>query len=90
MKIRNGFVSNSSSSSFMLVGLTVNETGMTIKELQNLGFRFANEAEIVGVHWNVSEYKIDEIPVTEVLDAIQKVRDKLGKEPRVYVGMEMC
>lgn len=88
MKIRNGFVSNSSSSSFLLVGVEADKVTLSTEELEDMGFSFACDCELVGVHWYISEYDTKDVSVQQITDAAQKVRDKLGVEPRVYAGME--
>lgn len=88
MKIRNGFVSNSSSSSFMLIGVKACDISLSLDEALDLGFETANDGELVGVHFYVSEYETESFTLAQIQTAAQAVRDKLGKEPEVFVGME--
>ena len=88
MKLRAGFVSNSSSSSFLLVGIRADETKLSLDEIEALGLETANNGELVGVHHYIGEYETEAFSFADLAKDAQKVRDALGVEPRVYSGME--
>jgi len=74
----------------MLIGVRRSDINLDWDEIEKLGFETANDGELVGVHFYISEYSTESFTLAQIQTAAQAVRDKLGKEPEVFVGMEYC
>ena len=88
MKIRNGFVSNSSSSSFLIYGASVDETGDEAEDLQvkaraaGLDFEYGPDGEgnCIGLSWDAVK---DDETGKEFKTRIQKsVNEVFGKKTK--------
>lgn len=93
MKTRNGFVSNSSTSSFLLVGLNREEVGLDLEQIEELeehGFETANDGELFGVYFYVGEYEAKSFSFEEIEKAREKFRKHIGKEPKIFSGAQYC
>lgn len=93
MKIRDGFVSNSSSSSFILIG--VKTASVDADLLEKCGFDYAyteGDDELVGVKCRVSDYEVDSMSMKDVEDAVQRVKGKFGEDAdiQIFFGQEYC
>lgn len=106
MKFRDGFVSNSSSSSFVIVGVRatgklrqlveeMDESG-DVPSLCSLGFGWAeyNDHLYVGVKksWSDEDYAICEISADDIKRAKDGLKKLTGKDVKVsvFAGSEMC
>lgn len=96
MKIRNGFVSNSSSSSFVLLG--VNYTGNNLMELlEKYDLDNVDDTDILGIrYFSISDDDYDCTSVIIAPDTIQKDFDRLyeifGEDAKIkwFSGVEAC
>ncbi|KKM97488.1 hypothetical protein LCGC14_1167390 [marine sediment metagenome] len=92
MKIRSGFVSNSSSSSFLLVGVKKDELTSEQLTMANSGgleeHGGLDEPYFIGEEWYIGEYETKGFCWDDVQNAYDKVRNVLGCEVdiKVYVG----
>lgn len=78
MKIRNGFVSNSSSSSFVIFGIRVNTKELSNEDIKN------NKYTVIGDYFE-GGYDVFEIDNEETLKFIKAVETLYKKTPfRVY------
>ena len=98
MKIRNGFVSNSSSSSFVIIGTKVNSTYEDIEKItedKELVFKSSDEDGefIIGVgvsyidHDDMSEDEIDLPTKKEVID-ILATAGIITEDIKIYFGVQ--
>ena len=93
MKVRTGFVSNSSSSSFIMVGFSTAHGSYdwsTLPKGMGLYDSDGHGEDIVGVKYSADG--VDELSVKEVLDAVYLVKCAFGedKEIKVFFGEEAC
>jgi len=92
MKIRSGFVSNSSSSSFLLIGVDINSITDEQRELlEKNGFDSVDNYEdpgAIGSEWYASDYEINDIAVSTVNDTVAEIKSLLGEDAdvRIYFG----
>lgn len=89
MKIRFGFVSNSSSSSFVLVGVdSSNLTDKQKEELYTNGFEdnSYDDPQAIGVRWRASDYEVESISIDEINGAAKKLKDLGFNNVKVYFG----
>ena len=92
MKIRNGFVSNSSSSSFVMVGVRVSAlSDDDIKKLEDGGCWQDNyEYPVaVGKKWRGDEYETESMSIAEISSASDEIKKILGRDVDVelFFGM---
>lgn len=90
MKIRNGFVSNSSSSSFMMVGVDYSSLTHTQKQLiENSNLEVDEEQDIAGISHYIGEYDTKSFSLPLIAKDELKIRCVLGEEVevKVFVGM---
>lgn len=91
MKIRQGFVSNSSSSSFVIVGVKMLKMDTDSPEYEKLEEKYSIEEDedgwIVGYPiCSVSEYGVD-IAIESVERSIKKAKEDFpGQDIRLYAG----
>ena len=92
MKIRNGFVSNSSSSSFLVVGVEASKlTEEQINKALDSGLEECGNTEyrpLIGIQRYISEGDTESFPVALIIAAEHTVRSVLGDEIdiKVFVG----
>jgi len=88
MKIRAGFVSNSSSSSFCIVGFKIKEEDLEKYQHLSQEYDHENGEYIVGESVaNIDEYGFEEIPFEEFVKCYTKVKAKCpDKDIKVYCG----
>jgi hypothetical protein len=120
MKIRSGFVSNSSSSSFVLIGCEVNK-----KELQKIQEKLVGREKVDSndYAWEDDAYEAIEdagwlydgerdkpiigkilteqaddgdyledasFSIKKIQDLADEVKEKIGKEPKLFMGTRAC
>lgn len=98
MKIRQGFVSNSSSSSFLIIGVDSKIISIpNVKDphewAEDMDLGFADEMKYIGKKWRIEEYGIQEIATEEIELAIKLVSKKLNVDKskiKIIVGVEAC
>lgn len=106
MKIRDGFVSNSSSSSFVVVGYKTKKSFEELEEIEykNTKMRICVDSEyfnnyiLFGVYldrWSDGDNPDVELTIDEIQEKFEEVK-KIGKEagiteePKIYVGTTYC
>ena len=90
MKIRNGFVSNSSSSSFILVGVKLSDITEDQRELleNNSCFSDVDNCEdpmAIGEEWTASDYEINSISLSDLNKSATDLKNLLGGNINVSV-----
>ena len=105
MKVRIGFVSNSSSSSFVIVGVPIKNDIMEQKfgkdfydVIEDQGFYYTGEIEVFGILIATGASDGDSfpemsIPITDLQEHAQKIADFLGiavSEVRFITGEMAC
>lgn len=95
MKIRNGFVSNSSSSSFVILGVKyTGSDGIDIMKKHGLGCN--SDGDVIGIDYfhisDDSDLKESEISLEEIQKDFDKLRVAFGEDAKIrwYYGMEFC
>jgi hypothetical protein len=91
---RQGFVSNSSSSSFVIVGF---QSDMDWEEAEEKDLYRVNEQKIVGkllARWEYDnpELELSFVDLEKIKQEVEKVRDelKIASPVKLYTGMEYC
>ena len=101
MKIRNGFVSNSSSSSFIMIGvdskLTIRDTPLSSESgIESLFIsEYGDVEEVTGFILSDTdeELKDGKLSFTEIIDKVEELTKKLNveaKDIKLYYGTRPC
>jgi len=98
MKIRRGFVSNSSSSSFICIGIKVRKSNigdLDCEYIDNEGYTLLDHSEngygdpdycIIGHAYNLDDFPdTDETDIDEIIKICETIRLKTGKEGKSVV-----
>ena len=84
MKIRNGFVSNSSSSSFVIIGIRLNDKKVDVEKVEALKLDYdyveGSNSFLVGkqlARWSDGECDVSETSFDKIQEEIVKLKPKL-------------
>jgi hypothetical protein len=91
VKVRSGFVSNSSSSSFVLVGFEIPRNVETDDLLEKHKLSYLSEQDVVGMYinyWDSYDFTISSLQEVEsVIATVKAVAKEVGvEEVRLYSG----
>jgi len=91
MKTRSGFVSNSSTSSFIIVGFKRSEISLIEDDLRSIINKHDLEEEagwgdpLIGILFDGMEHDIAEFRSTQLVKAINTMTNLFGKAPSIYL-----
>jgi len=92
MKIRNGFVSNSSSSSFIILGFKTNETPDDLGKFDNI-YLDDDSNVVIGYLLADDEYLDEEIEIGDFNEKITEISEFFNidiSEIKLHCGTRMC
>jgi len=92
MKIRNGFVSNSSSSSFVILGFKSNECVSNTGKFRSTYVEFDDADYVTGVVIADSDEYLEDAEVGDIQEKINEIAEFFDKDPseiKLYCGTRM-